>query len=105
MPAKKKQPTFEEQLASLQNIVKDLQQGELSLDESIKQFSDGMEIAKNLKQQLNQAEETLAKLVDENGELQPAEDAGDDLSNNGVQNQGYQSQFTSKDQETDDNPF
>ena len=50
MPAKKKQPTFEEQLASLQNIVKDLQQGELSLDESIKQFSDGMEIAKNLKQ-------------------------------------------------------
>ena len=105
MPAKKKQPTFEEQLASLQNIVKDLQQGELSLDESIKQVSDGMEIAKNLKQQLNQAEATLAKLVDENGELQPAEDAGDDLSNNGVQNQGYQSQFTGKDQVTDDNPF
>lgn len=105
MPAKKKQPTFEEQLASLQNIVKDLQQGELSLDDSIKQFSDGMEIAKNLKQQLNQAETTLAKLVDENGELQPAEDAGEDLSNNGVQNQGYQSQFAQKDLAPDDNPF
>ncbi|MDU3491700.1 MAG: exodeoxyribonuclease VII small subunit, partial [Limosilactobacillus fermentum] len=30
---------------------------------------------------------------DENGQLHPTEEKGDDVSNNGVQNQGYKSQF------------
>ncbi len=100
MPTAK--PTFESQLAELQTLVTKLQQGDLSLDESIQAFSQGMELSKNLKQQLTTAEHTLAQMVDDDDQVTTIEQAGDDLSNNGVANQGYHSQFASDD---DDNPF
>ncbi|KRN45360.1 exodeoxyribonuclease VII small subunit [Limosilactobacillus ingluviei] len=93
MATKQADATFEEQMAQLQTIVGHLQNGQLSLDDSIKEFQTGMQLAQAMQMQLDHAQATLAQLVDENGNMQAAEQAGDDLSNNGVQNQGYRSEF------------
>ena len=79
-------PTFESQLAELQTLVTKLQQGDLSLDESIQAFSQGMELSKNLKQQLATAEHTLAQMVDDDDQVHTLEQRGDVLSNNGAAN-------------------
>ena len=42
-----------------------------------------MTLSNDLKGQLNEAETTLAQMMDENGQLHPAEEKGDDVSNNG----------------------
>lgn len=91
-----KEASFEEQMSQLQTIVTKLSDGNLGLDESIKQYQAGMELANQLHQRLASAEKTLAQIANEDGTLSPAEEAGDDLSNNGVQNQGYQSEFQGK---------
>ena len=93
MATKQADATFEEQMAQLQTIVGHLQNGQLSLDDSIKESQTGMQLAQAMQTQLDHAQATLAQLVDENGNMQAAEQAGDDLSNNGVQNQGYRSEF------------
>ena len=93
MATKQADATFEEQMAQLQTIVGHLQNGQLSLDDSIKEFQTGMQLVQAMQTQLDHAQATLAQLVDENGNMQAAEQAGDDLSNNGVQNQGYRSEF------------
>lgn len=93
MATTRKKQTFEEQLNKLQEIVNHLQEGNVSLDESLKQFKEGMKLSNKLQSQLDKADETLAQLIDENGKLHPAEKAGEDLSNNGVKNQGYHSEF------------
>ena len=97
MATTRKTVTFEEQMANLQEIVDHLQQGNLSLDESIKEFKDGMKLANKLQTQLDKADKTLAQLMNDDGQLEPAEKAGEDLSNNGVNNQGYHSEFTDQD--------
>lgn len=97
MATTRKKVTFEEQMANLQEIVDHLQQENLSLDESIKEFKDGMKLANKLQTQLDKADKTLAQLMNDDGQLEPAEKAGEDLSNNGVNNQGYHSEFTDQD--------
>ena len=97
MATTRKKVTFEEQMANLQEIVDHLQQGNLSLDESIKEFKDGMKMANKLQTQLDKADKTLAQLMNDDGQLEQAEKAGEDLSNNGVNNQGYHSEFTDQD--------
>lgn len=68
MPTKKN--NFEEQLKQLEEIVSRLEDGNVPLDEALNQFQAGIKISKNLDQQLTKAEETVAKLIDENGNEQ-----------------------------------
>lgn len=68
MPTKKN--NFEEQLKQLEEIVNRLEDGNVPLDEALNQFQAGIKISKNLDQQLTKAEETVAKLIDENGNEQ-----------------------------------
>lgn len=99
--------SFEEKLSQLQQIVNHLQTGELSLAESMNQFKQGMELSHQLETELASAQKTLAQLVDDNGQVHPAEKAGEDLSNNGVANQGYNSEFQDNKSSDDNNemPF
>jgi exodeoxyribonuclease VII small subunit len=64
----KKTPTFEEQMNDLQTIVNNLEQGNIPLEQSIKQFNEGMKLVKSLQKQLSGAEKTLAKVIDSQGE-------------------------------------
>lgn len=66
-----KKKSFEEQLSELEQIVSNLENGAIPLDDALTQFQTGVELSKNLEQKLVQAEATVAKLMDEDGKLQP----------------------------------
>lgn len=65
MPTKKN--NFEEQLTSLQEIVTNLENGNVPLEDALKQFQEGVKISRDLDKKLTQAEETVAKLIDSDG--------------------------------------
>jgi exodeoxyribonuclease VII small subunit len=54
---------FENAMNRLEEIVQKLEQEELSLDDSLKIFEEGMELSQFCYQKLNQAEQKLKKLV------------------------------------------
>ena len=55
--------TFEQAIEKLEAIVEELEQGDLTLEETIKKFEAGMELSKFCTDKLNQAEQKLKKLV------------------------------------------
>ncbi len=62
--------TFEEAIQNLEKIVEELENGKLSLDESVKKFKNGIELAKYCNETLEQAEKQISILLeDENGEM------------------------------------
>ena len=62
-----KKNNFEEQLNSLQEIVTNLENGNVPLEDALKQFQEGVKISRDLDKKLTQAEETVAKLIDGDG--------------------------------------
>ncbi len=70
--AKAKEGDFEKYLESLEGIVKELESGELSLEKSIDSFEKGVELYKNCKKILGQAEKKIAVLT-ENDKEEPFE--------------------------------
>ena len=81
-------PTFEEQLAQLQQIVNHLEQGNVPLEEALQQFQEGIKLSKELQTKLTNAEKTLGHLIDDNGDEKVYEKQTDDPSNNGGGNRG-----------------
>lgn len=70
--AEKKQ-TFETSLKELEKIVGRLEEGDLSLEDSLKLFEDGVRLSRECQERLNQAERRIEVLLkDENGESQLA---------------------------------
>lgn len=60
--------TFEQAIAELEEIVKKLEKGELTLDESIGFFQRGVELTKYCNKKLDEAERSITILVEgENG--------------------------------------
>ena len=57
------EPTFEIQLAALEQIVRELERGELSLEESLRLFEDGVKLARECQERLNQAERRVEILM------------------------------------------
>lgn len=71
-----KNKTFEASLMDLEKIVRELEQGDLSLEESLKLFEDGVRLSRECQERLNQAErriEILLKDSDGNPALQAIE--------------------------------
>lgn len=65
--AEKKQ-TFETSLKELERIVSRLEEGDLSLEDSLKLFEDGVKLSRECQERLNQAERRIEVLLkDENG--------------------------------------
>ncbi len=60
--------SFEKQMTRMQEIVEILEKGEVSLDESIKLYEEGLNLSKELKKQLNEYEKTIEKINAENEE-------------------------------------
>ncbi|RLB16142.1 MAG: exodeoxyribonuclease VII small subunit [Deltaproteobacteria bacterium] len=61
MPAKK----FEDAMQRLEQIVQSLESGELSLEDSIKAFEEGMRLAKFCSEKLEEAEKKVTMLIKE----------------------------------------
>ncbi|GAE87659.1 exodeoxyribonuclease VII small subunit [Acetivibrio straminisolvens] len=62
--------SFEESLKELEEIVRQLEKGELSLDESIEMFQKGMVLSKDLSKMLDDMEKKVSILIeDEDGNI------------------------------------
>ncbi|MBO0419642.1 exodeoxyribonuclease VII small subunit [Vagococcus fluvialis] len=75
--AKEKKQTFEEAMTDLEIIVKQLETGEVPLEEALEQFKKGMELSKMCQETLTKAEETLTKIMSDDGIEIPFEEAGE----------------------------
>ncbi len=63
------QPNFETALAELEKIVEKMESGEQTLEDALKSFQRGIELARACQQGLREAEQRVEKLVSKNGEL------------------------------------
>ena len=59
--------SFEEQLAQLETVVERLERGELSLDESVRLFEEGVKLSNACKKELEAAEGRIQVLVEPEG--------------------------------------
>jgi len=66
MAAKKSYP-FESSLARLESLVEQMESGELSLDESLKLFEEGIKLTRECQQALADAEQKVNLLLEKNG--------------------------------------
>lgn len=60
-----KQPTFEENLTTLETIVSQLEQGDIPLEQALDQFQKGVALSKSLQSTLQDAEKTLTTMMND----------------------------------------
>jgi exodeoxyribonuclease VII small subunit len=66
--ARSREPTFEEAMTRLEEIVKELEEAELPLEQSLKVFEEGVRLSRLLNGKLSEAEEKVEILLrDEEG--------------------------------------
>ncbi|MBR3249380.1 MAG: exodeoxyribonuclease VII small subunit [Clostridia bacterium] len=65
----KNKVTFEESMKNLETIVTELEKGDLSLDDSVKKFEEGIKISKECNSILESAEKKISILLEKDGEL------------------------------------
>lgn len=69
----KKQPTFEDKLLELEALVRKMEEGSMSLSETLAAYEEGINLSKSLTQELSSAEKRMLELS--GGETVPMEDA------------------------------
>lgn len=57
-------PSFEDALKRLETIVEELESGELSLEDSIARYEEGMKLSRRLTQTLDEAEKRIERLAE-----------------------------------------
>lgn len=62
--------SFEENLEELETIVKELESGNVNLDDAINKYGEAMKLVKSCEEKIKSAEDMVAKIVKENGELE-----------------------------------
>lgn len=72
MARKKATPDFEQSLADLQALVERLESGELSLEDSLNAFEQGIRLTRECQGALSQAEQKVQMLLERDGELEEA---------------------------------
>ena len=65
-----KEKNFEDSLVELEQIVKDLEKGNVPLDDAITKFNEAMKIAKICNDKLSKAEESVNKILNKDGTLE-----------------------------------
>ncbi|MEK9687463.1 MAG: exodeoxyribonuclease VII small subunit [Gammaproteobacteria bacterium] len=66
MSKKKNDSSLESHLSGLEKIVSELENGELSLEESLKKFEEGVKLTKNCQQIIDDAEKRI-KIITKEG--------------------------------------
>ena len=64
-----KEDSFENRIKELENIVSTLEKGDLSLEDSVKKFEEGIEVSKECSKMLENAEKRITKILNENGKI------------------------------------
>lgn len=68
-----KEKTFEENLKNLESLVKELETGNVPLEDAIKKYTEAMNLAKNCSDKLNEATASVNKILSSDGELKDFE--------------------------------
>lgn len=79
-PSKKKGVDFEQSLSTLESLVNRMEQGDMTLDESLQAFESGIALTRECQTRLAAAEQQVNKLIEQQGviSLEPfAADEGD----------------------------
>lgn len=66
----KKSPRFEESLQELEKLVERLEQGDISLEESLKAFERGVQLTRVCQKALQEATQKIQVLLEEEGQIQ-----------------------------------
>ncbi|WP_282344110.1 MULTISPECIES: exodeoxyribonuclease VII small subunit [Pseudomonas] len=72
MARKKAALDFEQSIADLQNLVERLESGELSLEDSLGAFEQGIRLTRDCQAALSQAEQKVQILLERDGETEEA---------------------------------
>lgn len=72
-----KEPTFEEEMEQLKQIVNGLESGNLPLEEALDKYEQGIKLSKQLNDTLTKAEKKLTKMVNEEGQVTLFEEKND----------------------------
>jgi exodeoxyribonuclease VII small subunit len=67
--ARKSPVNFEKAMSQLEELVDDMEQGELPLEDALKHFEKGIALAADCQQALSKAEQKVTQLIEKNGEL------------------------------------
>lgn len=67
--AKKSPVNFEKAMSQLEELVEDMEQGDLPLEDALKHFEKGISLATDCQQALTKAEQKVTQLIEKNGEL------------------------------------
>jgi exodeoxyribonuclease VII small subunit len=72
-----KKKTFEDALERLEQITKELEEGDLPLEESLQHFDEGVKLAEFCSTKLNDAQKKVEILLKKNDSLEPVEFQGE----------------------------
>ena len=70
MEKKDKELTFDESIKKLESIVKELESGDVLLDDAINKFNEAMKLANNCNNKLKNAEESINNILNKDGNLE-----------------------------------
>ena len=79
-PAQPPQPTFEESLAELDQVVRDLEDGELGLSESLARYEQGVKRLRECYESLQRAERRIELLIAVDADGNPKSEPFDDTA-------------------------
>jgi exodeoxyribonuclease VII small subunit len=66
----RKKVDFEERLEALEALVEQMEEGDLTLEESLKAFEQGIKLTRECQSALTAAEQKVNMLIEEQGQLQ-----------------------------------
>lgn len=69
MPPKKKPVDFEQSLNALETLVNRMEQGDMTLDESLQAFESGIALTRECQERLAAAELKVTRLIEEQGNI------------------------------------
>mgnify|MGYP002713169971 CR=1 FL=1 len=69
MPKKEKGYDFENTLQQLEQLVERMESGDISLEESLKAFEQGIKLTRECQTMLEQAEQKIQMLIQDNGQI------------------------------------
>ncbi len=70
MEKKKEEISFEDKIKLLEEIVKELESGEVPLDDAIDKYTEAMKLAKECSDKLSEVSDKVNKILLDNGKLE-----------------------------------
>lgn len=70
MEKKKEKVNFEENITKLENIVRELESGNVALDDALDKFNEAFKISKECDEKLKEVSESLNKVLNKDGNLE-----------------------------------